>query len=233
MRTAPTRRRRRRPSPACDLAEQPEVDVDDAVAERARTGACRGPSRRRGPGRRRARRPAKRPWGLVTATGGRRSGRAGPGQAVQRVSFGHQIPAALPTRPRGSAARGEACRSGSTTMAWACPKPESNAGASATTWPRAASPHASPRGRGPRPRRPAHRHWSTCRSRVAGPCSAQRPARDGVGHGAAGAEQPGGELEQDLRLGVAAHRAEHRGAARRRGSPSPGTACAAAAGPGA
>ena len=45
---------------------------------------------------------------------------------------------------------------------------------------------------------------------VAGPWSAQRPALIAVAGDSPVAEEPGGELQQDLRLGVAAHRAEHR-----------------------
>ncbi len=134
-----TDRRGRRPVALLHLPEQPEVDVDDAVAERGEEVLAVG--------RHLVEHPSVDEGGVGEAAlgaghGDRTAGEAGAlgaRQAVQRVAFGHQRPAALPTRARGSAEAAKAPL-GSTTMAWACPNPESNDGASATTWPRAASP---------------------------------------------------------------------------------------------
>ena len=68
---------------------------------------------------------------------------------------------------------------------------------------------------------------------MTGPRSSQRPAWMASAGLCAVVEQPGRDLQQDLRLPVAAHRAEHRRRASRRcRSPAPATACAAAGGRG-
>ena len=113
---------------------------------------------------------------------------------------------------------GRACRRGSTTIAWAWPKPLSYAGRAATSCPRdretghpvvgsvSLDDDGGPLGAGPCVEPGA---W--------GRCSAQRPCVDRPSAGdLAVVEQPGRELQEDLRLGVAAHRAEHRSEASRR-----------------
>ncbi len=113
-------------------------------------------------------------------------------------------------RERGSAAAANAPL-GSTAITWAWPKPESNGGATSTRWPRAASPSV-PRRRGVT--LDGDRRRSAAGPRVEPrPRPAQRPARrsDGGGGRLGVDEHPRRQLEQDLRLGVAAHRAEHGG----------------------
>ena len=123
---------------------------------------------------------AKRPCGLVTCDRrGRRTGPAGraPGGAACDPPASVRSRPALPTRARGSAAAANV-PVGSTTMAWAWPKPESNAGAASTSWPASASPRA-PRRSGAWPSTttvggPPLVHVS---NPVARPRSAQRGAR--------------------------------------------------------
>ena len=142
-------------------------------------------------------------------------------------------PRRSPMRARGSAAAANA-PVGSTTMAWAWPKPESNAGATSTTWPRRGEPDA------PRVRRVAlddDGRRPAARPRVeagaARRCSAQRGAAT-ASAGARCRRRTGGPRPG---AGSAAGRrrpsCRTRRPARRRASPSPGTACAAGAGPGA
>ena len=221
-------RRGRRPVALLHLPEQPEVDVDDAVAERGEEVLAVG--------RHLVEHPSVDEGGVGEAAlraghGDRTAGEPGAlgaRQAVQRVALGHQRPAALPTRARGSA---EAAKVplGSTTMAWAWPNPESNAGASATTWPRAASPLRHVVGRlalDRDGRRPA------AGPRVeAGAAPLQRPAAggDGVGHAAAGTRTAGPRPAAGSAAGRRRPSCRTPRRARRRASPSPGTACAAAA----
>ena len=121
------------------LAEQPEVDVHDAVTEGGEEvlavsahvvehatvdqGGIEEPALRTG----HLDHPADE------------LGALGPRQAVQRVALRHYTPAALPMRARGSAAAAKPPRA-SAVMAWAWPNPESNGAATSTRWPRAASP---------------------------------------------------------------------------------------------
>ena len=116
-------------------------------------------------------------------------------------------------RARGSEAPAR-CPS-STTMRWACPKPWSKRPVVATSCPRAARPPPTPGARAP--------SRATAVPRGVGPDRKPRglllgreaePARgDGSGRRLAVPERAGQELQQDLRLRVAAHRAEHRGEA--------------------
>ena len=134
-----------------------------------------------------------------------------------------------PTRARGSAAALNE-PSGSTTIAWAWPNAPSKAGATATSWPRAVrSAHASV-GDAVLERPPSAAAAAVHVSKpVAGPRSTQRGAATASAAPAPWCEQAGGELGDDLGLGVAAHRARARRRARRRGRPAPAPACAAAA----
>ena len=118
------------------------------------------------------------------------------------------------------------------TIAWAWPKPLSYGGRRRDLVPAGCEPgHASRRERGPRSMTVGP---AACRPRVepgdrarAAPSDRRRRPRPGD---LAVVEQARRELQQDLRLGVAAHRAEHRAKRAVGASPSPGTACAAAGG---
>ena len=75
-------------------------------------------------------------------------------------------------------------------------------------WPRRRGRSRHAGGACPSTTRSAARRWSTCRTRCLAPRSTQRGAAT-ARPATAVKEQAGRELEQDLRLGVTAHRAEH------------------------
>ena len=150
-----------------------------------------------------------------------------------RDEFGLSQPIAAPTRARGSAAPARV-PSGSTSMSCAWPKPPVDAvGDVDVVAARARAPRPSPPGRAPRCARVRGRRRPTCRSRCG--AAARRAPSAGAPMtrpATAVAQQAGEQLQQDLRLGVAAHRAEDGaqravGAGDERGA----TACAAGAGP--
>ena len=133
-------------------------------------------------------------------------------QAVQRVTLGHRSHARPRCRRgRGGRRRRRTCRSARRRWRGRGRSRSRTAARRRRAWPRAASPVA-PRRRGVAldddRRRPAARPRVEARRRArAAPSAARRRRRRALAAG----EQPGGELEQDLRLGVAAHRAEHGG----------------------
>ena len=110
---------------------------------------------------------------------------------------------------RGSAAPAN-MPDGSTTIAWAWPKPESQAGRASLRWPRAA--RASTHSLGGVTLDVDERAAGTGPGVEAGVGAVEDPTGgiDRCGRRLAVVEQPGGDLQQDLWLGVAAHRAEHR-----------------------
>ena len=133
-------------------------------------------------------------------------------------------------------------------MTWAWPKPWSTVGGAAAhvVAPLGQARRPRRRGRAPRPRRPPGRRRPTGRSRLLAAVRRERRRRRAARcqhpppgpHRPAGRlavhEQPGEQLQQDLGLGVAAHRAEH-GAQRPvgAGDEGRGEACAGGRRPGA